>query len=160
MFNAKSSVQPDVLSAPFSHMTLTQTPTNDGRASTSDSRHYPAVYHHPPSVVLQGANGYMVAGPSGAPPPGPGFPGSAPCPTPVLSQSLLQQPFIQQPVQQVETAAVGERGAVISPAVTLPLLFLTDVLLLCCPPPSLLRPAAALPGLLLPSEPEPAPAAR
>ncbi|KAM4710767.1 R3H domain-containing protein 1 isoform 2-T3 [Anableps anableps] len=117
--------QPDVLSAQFSHMTLSQQPSSDSGVSGPDSRHYPSPYnhhHHPSSVVLQGApppqvTGYMVAGPSGGHPgvlqgqhiplpvPGPNhtYPGSnaGPASFPVLNQPLLQQhAYIQQPVQQ------------------------------------------------------------
>ncbi|KAM4710769.1 R3H domain-containing protein 1 isoform 4-T5 [Anableps anableps] len=120
--------QPDVLSAQFSHMTLSQQPSSDSGVSGPDSRHYPSPYnhhHHPSSVVLQGApppqvTGYMVAGPSGGHPgvlqgqhiplpvPGPNhtYPGSnaGPASFPVLNQPLLQQhAYIQQPVQQMST---------------------------------------------------------
>ncbi|KAM9327563.1 R3H domain-containing protein 1 isoform 3-T3 [Pholidichthys leucotaenia] len=117
---------PDTLSAQFSHMTLAQQPAND--SSAPDSRHYPSVYHHPPShVVLQGAPpqqvaSYIVAGPSGGhpgvlqgqpmllPTPGPNhaFPNSTPGPS-AFPGSTLNQPFIQQhtyiqqPVQQMSS---------------------------------------------------------
>ncbi|MEQ2164234.1 hypothetical protein GOODEAATRI_004502, partial [Goodea atripinnis] len=116
--------QPEVLSAQFSHMTLSQQPSSDGGVSTPDGRHYPSPYnHHPSPVMLQGApppqvTGYMVAGPSGGhpgvlqgqhvplPAPGPNhtYPGSnaGPAAFSALNQPLLQQhTYIQQPVQQV-----------------------------------------------------------
>ncbi|XP_035984279.1 R3H domain-containing protein 1 isoform X2 [Fundulus heteroclitus] len=113
--------QPDVLSTPFSHMTLSQQPSSDGGVSAPDGRHYPSPYgHHPSPVLLHGAPppqvaGYMVAGPSGGhagvlqgqhvplPATGPSYtyPGSNAA-FPALSQPLLQQhTYIQQPLQQM-----------------------------------------------------------
>uniref|UniRef100_A0A3B5MIB1 R3H domain containing 1 n=1 Tax=Xiphophorus couchianus TaxID=32473 RepID=A0A3B5MIB1_9TELE len=115
--------QPDVLSAQFGHMTLSQQPSSDGAGvSSPDGRHFPLPYTHPSAVVLQGApppqvSGYMVAGPLG------GHPGvlqgqhvptalasnhsysnAGPAPFPTLNQPLLQQhSYIQQPVQQMST---------------------------------------------------------
>ncbi|XP_015234024.1 PREDICTED: R3H domain-containing protein 1-like isoform X2 [Cyprinodon variegatus] len=116
---------PDVLGAQFSHLTLSQQPSGDGRASAPDGHHYPSAYNHPSPVVLQGAppqqlGGYMVAGPSGGhpgvlqgqhvplPPPGSNYtyPGSSAgsAAYPALNQPLLQQhAYIQQPVQQMPT---------------------------------------------------------
>lgn len=119
--NAALSLQSDVLSTQFSHMTLSQPPASDGSASAPDSRHYPSPYNpHQSPVVLQGAppqvTGYMVAGPSGGHPgvlqgqhvplPAPGtnhsYPGSNAA-FPALNQPLLpqQHAYIQQPLQQV-----------------------------------------------------------
>ncbi|KAK5600338.1 hypothetical protein CRENBAI_026815 [Crenichthys baileyi] len=117
---------PEVLSAQFSHMTLSQQPSSDCGVSTPDGRHYPSPYnHHPSPVMLQGApppqvTGYMVAGPSGGhpgvlqgqhvplPAPGPNhtYPGSnaGPAAFSALNPPLLQQhTYIQQPVQQMST---------------------------------------------------------
>uniref|UniRef100_A0A3P9NQT0 R3H domain containing 1 n=1 Tax=Poecilia reticulata TaxID=8081 RepID=A0A3P9NQT0_POERE len=113
--------QPDVLSAQFGHMTLSQQPSSDGGGmSAPDGRHFPSPYTHPSAVVLQGApppqvSGYMVAGPSGghpgvlqgqhvptAPVPNHTYSNAGPAPFPVLNQPLLQQhAYIQQPVQQM-----------------------------------------------------------
>ncbi|XP_076579647.1 R3H domain-containing protein 1 isoform X9 [Chaetodon auriga] len=120
--------QPDALNAQFSHMTLAQQQPGDSGASVPEARHYPTVYHHPSSVVLQGAPpqqqvaSYMVAGPSGGHPgvlqgqavalqtPGPNHaypsstPGPAAFPGSTMNQPLLQQhTYIQQPVQQMST---------------------------------------------------------
>ncbi|XP_076579639.1 R3H domain-containing protein 1 isoform X3 [Chaetodon auriga] len=119
---------PDALNAQFSHMTLAQQQPGDSGASVPEARHYPTVYHHPSSVVLQGAPpqqqvaSYMVAGPSGGHPgvlqgqavalqtPGPNHaypsstPGPAAFPGSTMNQPLLQQhTYIQQPVQQMST---------------------------------------------------------
>lgn len=119
MFHAThvSFLQPEVLSAQFSHMTLAQQPPGDGAASTPEGRHYPPMYgSHPSPMVLQGAapqqvTGYMVAGPSGGVPvqlpgqaPNHAYPSSnsAVFSAAPLNQPLLQQhTYIQQPVQQV-----------------------------------------------------------
>lgn len=116
-----SSLQPDVLSAQFGHMTLSQQPSSDGAGvSAPDGRHFPSPYTHQSAVVLQGApppqvSGYMVAGPLGGHPgmlqgqhiptalaPNPSYSNTGPAPFPTLNQPLLQQhAYIQQPVQQV-----------------------------------------------------------
>ncbi|XP_041834425.1 R3H domain-containing protein 1 isoform X3 [Melanotaenia boesemani] len=115
---------PEVLNAPFSHMTLSQQPPSDSGSSAPDGRHYASMYnHHQSPVVLQGVpqqqqvTSYVVAGSSG------GHPGvlqgqHVPLPTPNHSypgsnagaaafpgaQPLLQQhAYIQQPVQQMST---------------------------------------------------------
>lgn len=126
MFNTVFCLQPDALNAQFSHMTLA--PQQPSESVAPDARHYPAVYHHPPSsMVLQGAPqqqqvaSYMVAGPSGGHPGvlqgqplalqtaglNHAYPSSTPGPAAfhgsTLNQQLLQQhAYIQQPVQQVE----------------------------------------------------------
>jgi len=82
--NSGFSLQPDPLSAQFSHMTLAQQqqPGGGGGASVADARHYSAVYHHhhhhASPMMLQGGPqhqqhpqqvaSYMVAGPSGVHP--------------------------------------------------------------------------------------------
>uniref|UniRef100_A0A8C7YWX1 R3H domain containing 1 n=1 Tax=Oryzias sinensis TaxID=183150 RepID=A0A8C7YWX1_9TELE len=112
-------LQPEVLSAQFSHMTLAQQPPGDGAPSTPEGRHYPPVYgSHPSPMVLQGAGpqqvtGYMVAGPSGGVPvqlpgqaPNHAYPSSnsAVFSAAPLNQPLLQQhTYIQQPVQQISS---------------------------------------------------------
>ncbi|XP_043965912.1 R3H domain-containing protein 1-like isoform X10 [Gambusia affinis] len=115
--------QPDVLSAQFGHMTLSQQPSSDGAGvSAPDGRHFPSPYTHQSAVVLQGApppqvSGYMVAGPLGGHPgmlqgqhiptalaPNPSYSNTGPAPFPTLNQPLLQQhAYIQQPVQQMST---------------------------------------------------------
>ncbi|PWA29878.1 hypothetical protein CCH79_00018134 [Gambusia affinis] len=114
---------PDVLSAQFGHMTLSQQPSSDGAGvSAPDGRHFPSPYTHQSAVVLQGApppqvSGYMVAGPLGGHPgmlqgqhiptalaPNPSYSNTGPAPFPTLNQPLLQQhAYIQQPVQQMST---------------------------------------------------------
>ncbi|XP_049608654.1 R3H domain-containing protein 1 isoform X2 [Syngnathus scovelli] len=111
---------PEMLNTQFSHMTLAQQSPSNGGAPAADPRHYTAVYHHPPPVVLHGAHqqvsNYMVAGPTGGHPgmlqgqpvpfPGPhhSYPSSmtgyAACPGSTLNQ---QHTFIHQPVQQIST---------------------------------------------------------
>uniref|UniRef100_M4A0D5 R3H domain containing 1 n=1 Tax=Xiphophorus maculatus TaxID=8083 RepID=M4A0D5_XIPMA len=115
--------QPDVLSAQFGHMTLSQQPSSDGAGvSSPDGRHFPLPYTHPSAVVLQGApppqvSGYVVAGPLGGHPgvlqgqhvptalaPNHSYSNAGPAPFPTLNQPLLQQhAYIQQPLQQMST---------------------------------------------------------
>lgn len=127
--NTDLCLQPDALNAQFSHMTLAQQQQSESGATAPDARHYPTVYHPPPSsMVLQGAPplqqqvaSYMVAGHPGmlqgqpialqTPGPNHAYPsstsGPAAFPGSTLNQQLLQQhTYIQQPVQQVGTSKI------------------------------------------------------